>query len=1334
MTEINKIEFSVFNSEDIKRHSVLHVISNDLFDKGVPKIGGLCDLRLGTIDREYKCHTCKQNAFECPGHFGHIELYEPVYNILYFKHIVKILQSICLNCSSLLVTNNYKFSNRSKDQYKYMTDLCKSKKICTICEKEKSKLIVDNYKFFIENEGEKKLISSSQVLTIFKKISKETNNLLGFGEQTKPENFIITVFPVPPPQVRPSIIIDSSVKSQDDLTYKLVEIIKTNNALTKANHSKSNEAVIAELLNLLQYHITTYIDNGISGIPQSTQRTGRPIKGVTQRLKAKEGRIRGNLMGKRVDFSARTVITAEPNIDLNELGVPWKLSHILTFPEIVNTYNIKELQEYVNNGPTPPYGKTGAKYIFSKSGQQKDLRFVTDPKHMKLDIGDKVERHIKDGDLVIFNRQPSLHKFSMMGHKIKIMPFSTFRMNLSATKPYNADFDGDEMNIHVPQTYQTKAEISELMMVEKNIVSSQSNKPIIGIIQDALLGSFKMTNKDVFFTKSEIMNITLKLKIKTYNLPKPTILKPEELWTGKQIFNLILPNINFHCYNQLHNKDDDKKYFSKNDSEVIIRNGKLLSGQLCKKSIGTSEGGIIHIIFLDFGGEKTNNFISETQYLVNAWLQSKGFSIGACDIFSNEKAQNKVKTIIENAEEKVNQIIKIGERNNLKPSSFESKINQVLNNAVSQSGREIEMNTTLKNNIKTTVTSGSKGSILNLAQIMGCVGQQNVAGKRVALGYNDRVLPHFEKNDISPESRGFVKNSYKKGLTSSEFFFHAMGGREGVIDTAVKTSETGYIQRRLIKSMEDLQIFSDKTLRNSIGDIVQFVYGNDGMDATYLISEQCKIAKTELEFHNMYMEENIMEEEVNELKNIKDDVSLKSPIHITRLIESIENRNNSYCKLSNKYIYEKVKNTLDKLCIYTVMKNNSIYEEFNEYALYKLKNLLRLKLASKLIRNKYKLSDEGFHELLICITEQFQRSTIQTGEMVGITSGQSLGECTTQMTLNTFHNAGNSSKNVTLGVPRLKELINVSKNIKSPTMILPLKKFLNNKENAENIAANIEYTTLKQLINKYNIITKDSEYSNYYFDVPDEYEFEYCPSMIQYEINKEIMEKKKLTLLDISTKLLELYNDDILVCHNNENCDVYYLELKIVKTDDILNVERYINVLAHKIQYECILQGSKYIQKTYISENENTNTWSIETDGSFLSNFLNDENFEFENIRTNDVIDVYENLGIEAARSILLDEIKKVIEFDGTYVNMRHFLCLVDTMTYKGDIMAITRHGLNKSNTGPLMKCSFEETVDVLTDASIFCETDHLKGVTENIIVGKQSNIGTGNIDLFMNI
>ncbi|GFH17710.1 DNA-directed RNA polymerase subunit, partial [Haematococcus lacustris] len=449
-----------------------------------------------------------------------------------------------------------------------------------------------------------------------------------------------------------------------------------------------------------------------------------------------------------------------------------------------------------------------------------------------------VERHLINGDLVLFNRQPSLHKMSMMGHRVRILPYSTFRLNLSVTTPYNADFDGDEMNMHVAQSHETRAEMRELMMVPKNIVSSQANKPVIGIVQDTLLGCRLMLKRDTFLEKDLLMNILMSIDDWDGTVPMPLILKPRPLWSGKQVFSMFLPDVNMTRTCAWH-KDNDKKDLSLDDSQVLIRRGELVTGCLCKKSLGTTGAGLVHVTWMEHGPDTTRRLINNCQTTVVTWLMEHGMSIGIADTVADDATMTTINDIIEKAKEEVKKIINTYQSGELEQQpgrtmqeSFENRVNAVLNKARDDAGKKAQNSLTLHNNIIKMVTAGSKGSFINISQMMGCVGQQNVEGRRIPFGFQQRTLPHFTKDDYGPESRGFVENSYLRGLTPQEFFFHAMGGREGLIDTAVKTSSTGYIQRRLVKAMEDLIIRYDGTVRTAIGSIVQFLYGEDGMEGT----------------------------------------------------------------------------------------------------------------------------------------------------------------------------------------------------------------------------------------------------------------------------------------------------------------------------------------------------------------------------------------------------------------------------------------------------------------------------------------------------------------------
>ena len=1296
--DIKNIEFCVLEPEDIRKGSVVKVEHNDIYDKGFPKYGGLSDLRMGTTDRQYHCMTCKGDIVSCPGHFGHIELNHPLFHPSFVKTVYRTLMNVCFYCSNLLVPyekipeNILKYSN--KKRFKCISLLCKQKQRCKLCDKLQPKFNLDYLKISIEiDDNEKVVLNAKQAQRILKKISETDCKYMGFERQkNSPENLIFTVFPVPPPQVRPSVTMDTSIKSQDDLTHKLSEIVRSNNNLLKVADNPSN---YAEHINLLQFHVNSYIDNELPGQPQATQRTGRPIKGINQRLKAKEGRVRGNIMGKRVDFSARTVITAEPNIMLDELGVPVEIARNLTFPEVVNDLNKDRLQKYVDTGTNPKHLKdVGAKYVTKVSGATMDLRFSKD---LKLEVGDTVDRHVMDGDLIVFNRQPTLHRMSMMAHKVKVMNHSTFRMNLSATTPYNADYDGDEMNLHMPQSLHTKAELKELMMVPKCIVSQQSNKPVMGIIQDTLLGCRKISTRNVFIDRETFSNIILCMRTKApTKLPKPAIMKPKPLWSGKQVINLLLPpDLQFERMSGW-SKDDDEVYMSADDTSVIIRDGELLSGTLCKKSLGTSENGIIHKLWLDYGPDEANWFISHIQFVINHWLLYEGFSIGAGDLFTRKDVQTKVKDVISDASEKVNHIIHM--KYNNKNFDYESKINHILNNAMQQAGRVVQDNIDDKNNINITVTGGSKGSIINIAQIMACVGQQNVNGKRILQGYNNRCLSHFAKNDISPEACGFVRHSYLAGLEPHEFFFHMMGGREGIIDTAVKTSETGYIQRRLIKAMEDLTVCENSCVKNSMGDIVSFLYGEDGLDGCFMKSAKMKGGK--------------------KYTTICIDTLLNKAVK-----ETFEGKDSK--KYTEKEFNEMKSELLGSFVV--ISGEDELSVELNKYAV----NNTVVQIENKLTRATVMSLNKGQLKYLIdSIKYTFRRTIVTPGESIGIIAAQSIGEPTTQLTLNTFHSAGISAKNVTLGVPRFKELINVAKNLKSPGMNIVVEN-VNSQEEVDKVACTIENIFLEQIVTSFEILDFDENEEKYkrYFE-RNTLVTVHDGKIIRFYLDHIKMMNQYVDPIFISTTINQFYKD-IHCISSSMNSETVHVDIYL-KHDFIDTYDEY-HRLAMKLMNKTKIKGLQNVTKAYTRYDLDIEKWVVETDGTNLKKILIHKDVNPTQTICNDPLEVFDILGIEDARSVLLKEIRKVIEFDGSYVNLRHFNTLVDTMTCKGEIMSITRHGINRSETGPLMRCSFEETVDVLNDAAIFNEIDKLNGVTENIMVGKMTKMGTGKSHLFFN-
>jgi len=883
LRKIVRVQFGILSPEEIKQMSVCEVEFPETYEIGSgtaakPKIGGLLDPRMGTTDRAIKCESCSGGMTECPGHFGHIELAKPVFHIGFIVTVMKVLRCVCFHCSKLLTdVNNSRFRAALKIRnprlrLRAVLNICKTKNICEggdelegedtkdkdpadqrvkhggcggyqpALKRDGMKITAEFKQVTDENIEKKQILSAEKVHTFLKRMSDDDCRAVGLSpEWARPDWMIITRLPVPPPPVRPSIMMDTVSRGEDDLTHKLAEVIKYNTLLRKQEANGAPSHIISEFATILQFHIATFMNNEIPGQPQATQRGGRPVKSIRQRLKGKEGRVRGNLMGKRVDFSARTVISGDPNLSIDEVGVPKSIALNLTYPEVVTPFNIDRMRELVENGPTQ---HPGAKYIIRDDGNRLDLRYIKKASDTHLEHGYRVERHLQDGDFVIFNRQPSLHKMSMMGHRARIMPYSTFRLNLCVTTPYNADFDGDEMNLHVAQTLETRAEIQEIMLVPRQIITPQGNRPVLGIVQDTLLGCRLFTRRDTFVERDVLMNILMWITNFNGKIPIPAILKPKPLWSGKQIFSMILPNVNLVRTSNGHPDEEKNPIICPTDTKVLIEQGEVLTGIIDKRTVGNSQGSLIHIIMKEHGHEATRNFLDLCQRVVNYWLLHYGFTIGIKDTIADSQTMDHINRTITTAKTNVKEYINKAQSNTLDTAAghsvrdnFENLVNAELNKARDTAGKSAQGSLDETNNVKCMVMAGSKGSLINICQIIACVGQQNVEGKRIPFGFRGRTLPHFTKDDFGPESRGFVENSYLRGLTPQEFFFHAMGGREGLIDTAVKTSETGYIQRRLVKAMEDVMVKYDGTVRNSTGDVIQFLYGEDGMDGAGVESQ-----------------------------------------------------------------------------------------------------------------------------------------------------------------------------------------------------------------------------------------------------------------------------------------------------------------------------------------------------------------------------------------------------------------------------------------------------------------------------------------------------------------
>jgi len=1751
--EVKGIQFSVLGPDEIIKRSVVKITKTDTYAGSEPVVGGLFDPRMGVLEHNKICTTCEQKNVFCPGHFGHIELAKPVFHAMFFDVVKKILKCVCYRCSRVLISPNTTNEELKNEMNKIMAiknnqkrweayfKLCNTTTKIKNCgddkfigcgskqpdryNKEASMKIIAEWKDKTKETSVQQEFTAEDVLRIFKRITNEDMELMGFNPKwNRPEWMICTVLPVPPPAVRPSIIEENGQRREDDLTHKLSDIIKTNNNIIDKIAKGASEETIKLITMVLQYHVFTFIDNQIPGLAPSQQRNGRRLRSVCDRMKKKEGRIRGNLNGKRVDQSARSVITPDPYISIDELGVPIRVALNITFQEIVNEYNIEEMRKLILNGSNK---YPGAKYVKKINDlgpinlKYADLSKIAN----ELKYGDVVHRHLRDGDYVLFNRQPSLHKMSMMCHKVIIMPYQTFRLNVLDTPPYNADFDGDEMNLHCPQNIQTMSELKDLAAVSSLILAPRDGKPSIEVVQDTLVGSFRATKDYVVVSDKLMANLQMINSYFKGKLDKPS---KNYTYTGKDLFSQIMPP---SLFIEMNNKAGEK---------VVINNSKLLSGTLDKLVFHNITNGLIPVIYHDYGPVEIRKFLDNTQRLICRWLLTSGFSIGISDLVTDNSTDlelnNKIKEMKASAYKKLEDMRKGDLENNSIFSNEEflereiiGILNQTTNEVAKISLAKIDERT---NRMFNMVKSGSKGKETNIAQIMACVGQQNVDGKRIAYGYTDRTLPHYTKYDDGPEARGFVENSFISGLSPQEVFFHAMGGREGLIDTAVKsvtgdtdivviennkikfvkigswidnkfnddnnknlieyfgpedmnmemlgifnddiyiptcdkkgniiwgkitnvsrhdpgdtlyivktksgrcitvtkskslmvwdgnlfefvkkdtpninigdklpvtlnlpninidnivienddpyllgkqiaekdvkipkyvftasidyitkliisyyihnsyiinnnelsikinsyelldefvllyarlgifaiiddnniilsgnninklyniinnnykyfndhndnildkigkiidttfnddneyndiildeiikitpiyenefknkykkvydvsvpetghfstvngihcvnTSETGYIQRRLVKAMEDAKIYYDNTVRNANGSIIQFIYGEDGMDGCKIETQiiptiDLKFLDMEIKYNltpadnlNLYLTNDayktvtkttfdrckehfkqLVEDKIFLItkvnKNRKSSI-VNYPIPFNRIIKTCIKRRES-AKITNTlndltpdYILDKI----DELI-------NNLYIKDVEQGMIYFHMLLRVYLSPKKLIIEQNITKSMFDWIVSQIYDYFKEAIAQPSEMVGIIAAQTIGEMGTQMTLDSFHVSGTAAAvKATSGVPRLKEILSATKKTKTPTLIIYMKPDVASVKNpkmaddgiaydderieqtksvAMSIKNSIEITNLSNIL-EYSEIFWDNgkldtsiEEDKGILDIYKKFSsldssINKChsdsPWILRMKFNKEKMNAYGLRMIDIYTKLNKAYNKYIDCVYSDDNAEecIFRIRLTEYALKDIDNKDEVaaLKAMEHNIVYQVLLKGIKGINKVSLNKkkydvyNENEEVfdkvveWVLDTDGTNLIEILSNPNIDATRTISNDIREIYDVLGIEAARNALYNELVNVTG-EGS-MNYRHLSLLIDTMTFRGNLMSIDRHGINRNASSALSKSSFEESVDMLINASIFSEYDNTSGVSPQVMLGKVPNCGSGNFDIIL--
>ncbi len=1262
------------------------------------------------------CETCGCNDDDCPGHFGHVVLYLPAVHPRFLPTVVKLLQCLCMACNELLVPLDQQMGSV---QQRLQAQVGKSNvtKKCSGCEAERTPVrltgsVIKAGRDELSPERAMRILANAPAMPV-----------------VFPEHLFISVLPVPPPHVRPAA---TESGREDKMTQQLKAIVIANERCKELARLTGSAAPGKEA------------DTLASQLANSVKRMRANVAAfceLEERINGKKGRFRANLMGKRVDQSARTVITGDPNLQLDEVGVPVDIARTLTLTVTVTSSNKAELTALVRRG--------GAKWV--KLVYQGQCRTRRPSECRQLREGMMVVRYLCDGDIVVLNRQPSLHKASMMAHRVRVNHPSvkTFNLNLSATTPYNADFDGDEMNLHVPQSLEAQAEANELMNVAQQILQPQASKPVIGIVQDALLGLYLLSSVHVFLTRSEVMQLVMWIPDMSLDrMPVPAILKPTPLWTGKQIASLVLPeNLSFGAAAKIEETLDDTL-------EPCVRGGELLQGRLTKKTLGPSRGGIVHQVALREGLCAAARMISVAQHVTNSYLTTAGFSVGIGDCELDKATRRQTRDRLVGVAERVAAVVETPDLEThggmTRPETAEFLVKRMANHVTSDVGVVVLASNSV-NNFRTMADCGSKGGPLNMAQIMGCVGQQNINGDRIN-GYKsvvvreggprgDRPLSSLLPGDIGLSARGFVFNNFFDGLTPLEFYMHAIGGREGLVDTACKTATTGYMERRLIKTLESVQQQYDHTVRDSRGRIVQMRYGGDGFDPKWAERQSPPLLEPRSDFEKRFrfapdafpnadpFSLGWLDMEMQQLEGARalfasfKNADVFLPLNFPRLIAEARSR---FAADRSSPPWELVR-AVDQLItwFYSQQEANCL--------------TTRMVAAAHLASKPLRAAGVGLAALSWLIDQvkaQVRRALVQPGESVGIVAAQSVSEPATQMTLNTFHSAG--AANGTHGVPRIEELINV----KEP--LAPMMKIYTLPGCLENLMGEFDSFSLDKVVAGISLDTVAGASDQNAALIATWTEFEdlpeHCSTFARIDLDRARLTEHGVAVADVANILQEwggvsaqIYSDETARADGPTGLAV----LAFILGEEGQGLEaRAREICAH------VFQPGVDVANVY-KQCVNVQHWDdvrgmvckkeeiLVTSGSALEDVLTMDGVDATRTRSNVLSEVANVLGIEAAHNVLVSELREVMDASGSFVNDHHLTLIADMMTRRGNLTPMTHPGLTKHNESIMQRSTFERAVSVLVEAAVSGDKDQLTTPSGALMIGNRPKTGTGLFSVF---
>ena len=1358
--EIEQVGFSVLGSNDYHQLAIVQCQDPLSRSQGIT----VMHPALGPLNKSDSCYTCDNALVDCFGHYGVIRLQMPVFNVGFLTYIIRLLHVLCKSCGRLLLIQErirhfaHRFSNSRGLEFSQRKGLllqvlseARKTQLCPHCKawngrvfKAKGmafKLVHEPFvkpgrrvRVELRHDFELNFAQAAKmnprigphlknaqqdltpdvVLELFQKTSMEDCIALDMAGPHILRNLILQDVHVPPSCVRPAPPPNNAgIIRQDDLTTALNDIIGWSDEMKKHLLAGGTSQRFLELWDNLQVNVARYIDDSLPHFPKNLRDKGPgPLLSLVSRIKGKAGRFRRTLSGKRVNFSGRSVISPDPNLDIAELAVPLQVAKILTYPQRVYSQNIEILRKLVRRGPDM---YPGANFVYFKSrGEKRDLRSIRTDKTFVaqcLQEGDIVERHLLDGDAVIFNRQPSLHRLSMLAHRARVLPQRTLRFNECVCLPYNADFDGDEMNIHLPQTEEARVESLELMISNKNLINARNGSPVIAAMQDFLTGSYLLTRKNVFMDRVTFaQNQTHMLESNAQYLRHPVICKPMELWTGKQLFeSLICPDPSAQALSLSFRSTT--RFFSNIEREMCLKEGfvsflgnEMISGSMDKSILGSgdrSKDSLFFALQQICGSEYASKCMGRLCRLTSRWLTNIGFSIGIEDVCPAPELLRTASLIIKGGYQRADGLINTFQSGILLSDpgctvedTVESRLTRVWSDVRESCGKLCKDSLLSTNPALVMAECGSKGSILNISQMVVCVGQQIVQEKRIQNFFQDRSTPHFPKYTRSAEARGFVQNSFCTGLTPTEFVFHTMAGREGLVQSAVKTAQTGYLGRRIMKVLEDLVVEYDGSVRNAAGMIIQFQYGEDGQDPMDM-----ETGIFSVNFRALWIQL-----QAQAPSNISSHSSCLTPGEMKKFFDST------------------LQDDINKRC--GAHFRNALFEFFNT----KVDELVRFRTSiglpgevrghtkqdmekELLIPSDLFVTDDIVQHFFATCVQRYFRKVCQPGTPCGVIAAQSLSEPTTQMTLRTFHFAGVAGMSVTQGVPRIEEIMDARKKISTPIVTVHLENS-SSEIAARILKGRIERTTLRDiLLRVQTVITPHDVFLSLTLCLD-------TISKLQLGINatdvaRSLVQSSKTLRLQLSTSHIRVMSRDTL----------HVKPVNLDREQLLYNLDH----IRHKLG-DVIVAGLSTCSRAVISNVSKTvdkPCYTLMVETSDLLHLMGISGVCFERTTSNHITNVESVLGIEAARRKIIEEIAAVMNVYGLTIDPRHTMLLADAMTARGRVLGTTNVGMTKDRDSVLKLASFERTQEHLFQAALHDRVDKYMGVSESIILGRPPRVGT---------